>query len=69
MKVNFIETAEPVDQRFECAVAEELILYCDRADAEAAAAEYNLEFESIDQKAPYVVEIEARQSKTASRGA
>lgn len=60
MKVYFIETAEPVEQRFECDVANELILYGDRADAEAAAAEYNTQFESIDQKAAYVAEIEVR---------
>ncbi|HEY1423189.1 MAG TPA: hypothetical protein VGF20_07045 [Candidatus Acidoferrum sp.] len=60
MKVYLIETAEPVEQQFECGIAQELILYIDRADAEAAAAAYNLEFESIDQDAAYVAEIEVR---------
>jgi len=60
MRVYFIETAEPVEQRFECGVAEGLVLYSDRADAEAAAGKYNTKFESIHEKAAYIAEIEVR---------
>jgi|SRR5579862_2656047 len=59
--VFFVETFEPVEQQFECGVANGLILYGERADAEVDAAEYNLAFEDEDGEPAYVAEVEVRQ--------